>query len=112
MCLSDRDRVGVANRSLVVVAFVIEDLGPAVAVGLKGSVQVLYETSLRTGARLRDDVTELVLVLGDAKVGSIVLPVAVEECPEVEIGPPEGQLLELGRIDPAFKMLAGLQYIS
>jgi hypothetical protein len=112
MYLSDRDRVGVANRSLVVVAFVIEDLGPAVAVGLKGSVQVLYETSLRTGARLRDDVTELVLVLGDAKVGSIVLPVAVEECPEVEIGPPEGQLLELGRIDPAFKMLAGLQYIS
>jgi hypothetical protein len=53
-----------------------------------------HEASLRTGARFGDDVAEFVLVLRDAEVYKVVLSVAVEECPEVEVGLPDGQLLE------------------
>jgi hypothetical protein len=54
-----------------------------------------HEASLWTGARFRDDVAELILILCDAEVHNVVLPVAVEDCPEVEVGLPEGQLLAL-----------------
>ena len=68
-------------------------LGLAAAVDLCG-LQVVQEGSLRTGTGLGDQVTELVLVMGDAAVKSVVLPVTVEDVAGVKLVMEEGKLLE------------------
>ena len=59
-------------------------LGLAAAVELCG-LQVVDERRLGAGTGLGDQVTELVLILGDAAVKSVVLPVTVEDVAGVKL---------------------------
>jgi len=68
-------------------------------------VQVIPEARLWTGSRFDDNVTKLVLILGDASMEHIVLPVAVEDFVQGEARAVERELLEPGDVYPAGELL-------
>jgi hypothetical protein len=54
--------------------------------GGESGVQVVPEARLWTGTRLDDDIAELILILSDASMERVVLPVAIEDLVEGEAG--------------------------
>jgi hypothetical protein len=84
------------------------DIGPCAA-GIDGTVDIVGEASLRTGAGLSDHVAELVFVHRDAEVFQVILPVAVEHAVRVHTLAEEGKLAELVEVNPTRYVLTRLQ---
>jgi hypothetical protein len=74
MCLNAKDQSGVSRESLVGVVDLDVVDGSA-----DSSLDIVLEACLGTGIVLRNDIAELVHVLGHTEVLGIVFPIAVED---------------------------------
>lgn len=91
------------------VGLVEEFLLDGLASGRDGGLDVVGEASLGTSVVLDDGITELILVVSDAQVNCVILPVAIVDGLNVETWTIERQLLEAGHVGPARDMLVGLR---